>query len=272
MSTKPGQVQCGCVLEGSGNWRSVTGTLRLPYLSAPSQGLQGKQSTSLSAWVGLDGWGTSLGRLFQAIMNFDLDTTATPPSTFFNFPTWQWWIPVPNNPSASQMVSGGTITNAPAMNPGDLVRIYCGYVTALNGSNWGAVYFLFYNDPEPVVALEPVWSRNPHRTAEIPILMNFLFPGPPGVAGQGGSIEWIMENESVTNGPPGTIMPVFSASRDSVTPVTFTQAIGYGQPEGVTGDPGNGFTVLWQNSDGTVSSVASVALATEAVSITYTGP
>lgn len=55
----------------------------------------------------------------------------------------------------------------------------------------------------------------------------------------------------------GTIMPVFSARKDSVTPVTFTQALGYGQSEGVTGDPASGFTVLWA-SGGKVADVASV--------------
>jgi len=51
--------------------------------------------------------------------------------------------------------------------------------------------------------------------------------------------------------------PVFSARKHSVTPVTFTQALRYGQSEGVTGDPTNGFTVLWA-SGGKVSDVASV--------------
>jgi hypothetical protein len=205
-------------------------------------------------------------------MNFNLNTANNPPSAFFNTPTWQWWVPVPNDPSASQYFGGGTVTNAPAMNSGDLVQIYCGFVQALNGSNWGAVYFLFLNDLETVVVPEPVSFKGRHRTAQIPILMNFFFPGPPTVPGQGGCVEWIMENETATNNLPGGIMPVFSASPGSITPVTFTQAQAYGQADGVTGDPVNGFTVLWANSSGQVSNVASVALASETVSITYTGP
>jgi hypothetical protein len=261
---------CGCVLQGSGNWSSVTGTFRLPYLNIPSQGLQGNQPSALSAWVGLDGWESM--ELFQAIMNFNLNTATSPPSAFFNFPTWQWWVPDPNDPYASQYFGGGTIKNAPAMKSGDRVQLHCGYVTAHDGANWGSVYFLFYNDLRRVYPI-PIRQKD---TAEIiilrPVLMNFLFPGPASPAGQGGCVEWIMENESVTNDQTGTIMPMFSGSKDSVTPVTFTQALGYGKSVGVTGDPVNGFTVLWGNSSGQVSDVASVTLASETVSITYTGP
>jgi hypothetical protein len=84
---------CGCVLEGSGNWRSVAGTLTLPYLSVPSSGLQGNQPAALSAWVGLDGWSNN-NTLFQTIINFSLDTTTNPPSAIFTVPTCQWWIPL----------------------------------------------------------------------------------------------------------------------------------------------------------------------------------
>jgi Peptidase A4 family len=261
---------CGCVLEGSGNWRSVVGTLSLPYLRVPSQGLHGNQAAALSAWVGLDGWNNSPTTLLQTIMNFALDTTTNPPSTFFATPTWQWWVPDPSDSFASQMFGGGTVTNAPAMKPGDLVQLYCGYVTARDGSNWGAVYFLFYNDPGPIIVTH---HGPPTRNDHLPTLLNFFFPGPSGVPVQGASIEWIMENESATNTPtvPAT-MPVFSASSNAITPVTFTKASGNGQSQSVTGDLVNGFTVLWANNSGQPSNLASVTLAPDKVSIAYTGP
>ncbi|MGO9520161.1 MAG: G1 family glutamic endopeptidase [Candidatus Korobacteraceae bacterium] len=264
---------CGCVLQGSGNWRSVTGSLRLPYLSIPPQGFQGSNGpASLSAWVGLDGFGPTSSQLFQAVMFFYLDTTTNPPSATFHSPSLWWLVPDPNMPGASQIFLSTAITNPPGMKSGDLVQIYCGYVTALDGSIWGSAYFLFLNDLELTVIPEPEESKGrdlgrycgPYQVGETPIFMNFFVPGPPGISGQGGSIEWIMENESVTGGYLDTIMPVFSASENSIAPVTFTQAMGYGQSEGVTGDPANGFTVVW------VSNVASVALAPETVSITYT--
>ena len=156
------------------------------------------------------------------------------------------------------------------------MQLYCGYVTALDGSNWGAVYFLFYNDLEKIVVPDIIGRKRqgPPRTAQVPILMNFFFPGPSGVPGQGSSIEWIMENESATNDSlVTTIMPVFSASNNSITPVTFTQALGYGHADGVTGDPMNGFTVLWSNAQGQLSNLASVNNSvSQTVSITYTGP
>jgi hypothetical protein len=262
---------CGCVLQGSGNWRSVTGTVSLPYLSVPAQ-VQANQLASLSAWVGLDGMGATARELFQAVVAFWVDTSTNPPTTAFSYPFWQWWIPDPNDPAASVAFGGSSITNAPAMKPGDSVQIYCGYVRALDGSNWGSVYFLFYNDLEQVIVPEPVSWKGPHRTAEIPILMNLFFPGPANVQGQGGCIEWIIENEGVTNNQPGTIVPAFSASASQMIPVTFSEALGYGQLEGVTGDPVNGSTVLWETSSGQVSDVATVTLAPETVSFTYTGP
>lgn len=158
------------------------------------------------------------------------------------------------------------------MKSGDSVQIYCGYVSALDGSSWGSVYFLFYNDLEQVVVPEPVSRKGPPRIAEIPILMTLFFPGPANVQGQGGCIEWIIENVGVTNNLPGAIVPVFSASASQMTPVTFSQALGYSQLEGVTGDPVNGSTILWETSSGQISDVASVTLASETVSLTYTGP
>ncbi len=262
---------CGCVLEGSGNWRSVTGTVSLPYLSVPSQ-VQANQLASLSAWVGLDGWGSTGMALFQAVVGFWVDTSTNPPTTAFSDPYWQWWIPDPNDLWSSLPFGSGSITNAPAMKSGDSVQIYCGYVRALDGSNWGSVSFLFYNDLEQVVVPEPVSLKGPPRVAEIPILMNLFFPGPANVQGQGGCIEWIIENEGVTNNQPGTIVPVFSASASQMIPVTFSQALGYSQLEGVTGDPANGSTILWETSSGQVSDVATVTLAPETVSFTYTGP
>lgn len=224
---------CGCVLEGAGNWSSVVGTFRLPYLNAP-YGVQASECAGLSAWVGLDGWKAAPLELLQTIMNFNLDASTNPPSAFFNYPTWQWWIPDPNDPNASSYFGGGTVMNAPAMKSGDLVQLSCAYATGLDGSPWGHVSFLFYND----------------QSNGSPVLMNFMFPGPPTVAGQGGSIEWIMENEAATNNQSDTIVPVFSATPNSITPITFTQAAGSSQSGSVIGNPLDGFTVLWEDSTG----------------------
>ncbi|MGO9604864.1 MAG: G1 family glutamic endopeptidase [Candidatus Binataceae bacterium] len=262
---------CGGALEGSGGWSSVTGTLNLPYLSVPAQGLQGKQPAGLAAWVGLDGLGpvgpgsgtvpSDFFELLQAVITFNLDMTTNPPSTDFQA-SWLWLGPDPNDPYAMIPVAGAGITNA-RMKSGDLVSLSCDYFRANDGSNWGAVSFLFLND---VTRIPITTHGGPALSVEVPLLISGFAPGPPSVSGQGGSIEWILENLATTAATPNTIVPVFSASKNSITPITFTAAGGFGQP-GVTGDPENGFTILWA-----IDNVASVALAPKTVSITYTGP
>ncbi len=76
----------------------------------------------------------------------------------------------------------------------------------------------------------------------------------------------MLENEIATEGDDYAAMPVFSGNSDFVTAITFTQAMGYGQSDDVTGDPVNGDIVTFANPD------ASVSLESETVSITYTGP
>jgi hypothetical protein len=264
---------CGGVLEGPGNWRGVTGTFSLPYLSVPSQGLGSNQTQSFSAWVALDGWGSF--NLFQACLGFFLDTTTSPPSTLFATPVVEWWVPNQDDPSQppSTFAWGYTVNNAPAMQSGDLVQIYCGYFTALDGQKWGSFYFLFLNDLvlEPVP--KPVSRKGPPRIAQVPIMINMITPAPAGALCPGDNVEWIMELESGVVDQAGVIVPVFSASADSITPVTFTQAIAYGQTEGVTGDPVNGFPLDWSATDtGQLSNDALVTLSSETVSILYTGP
>jgi hypothetical protein len=246
---------CGCVLQplgGEANWRSVTGTVTLPYLGTPTGGFNSTtQGQALSLWVGLDGWPgnaeqSSQNELLQAIVLFDLDATNLIPVLG---PLRILWI-IPDEADSSAQIEFFSlyITNAPPMRSGDLIQLSCAYFLALDGSIWGFISFLFFNQQEYI---------------------GTIIPGPTSISGHGGSVEWIMEN-STWNLP--LITPVFSGSEDLVapTPVTFTDA--YGQAEGVTGDPADGFKVLWLNPGNPASDVATVNLASYTVSITYTGP
>ncbi len=259
---------CGGVLERPrilfepGAWTSVYGAITLPYLSVPA-GVQGMQTAGLSAWVGLDGWGGNgqNNELLQAILWVNLQQTPTGGfTTFFNTPTWQWWVPDPTDPYASLYGTGGVLSNPPAMNPGDLVFVCTSYIQAMDGSMWGGVFYLFLSDLElggfPLLPFP---------------LFNFLFPAPSGAQCYGATIEWILENESVTNNQPNTTVPVFSAAPGSITPISFSRAGGFNQAPGVSGDPNDGFPVLWSSLSGVIDTVASVTLSPGTVSISYTG-
>jgi hypothetical protein len=255
---------CGCALQGPGNWRSVGGLLTLPYVSVPPQGLLGNPPSGLSAWVGLDGWIPGSNELFQAVILFGLDQSTNPASTYFSYPNWQWWYPDPTNPS-EQLGTSGQIANAPNMQSGDSVQFYIGYVDALDGSKWGTVQFVFYSDLESVVVPRPVSSKWPPRTAEIPTFIDLFFQAPGGASCPGATIEWIMENESVTMNPSiPTTMPVFSSSQQSITPLTFAQALGYNQAPGIYADPANGTVINFANS-----TVTKVTVSSGTVSIAY---
>lgn len=258
---------CGGALEGTGDWQSVTGTVRLPYLRVPSQGLQANQTAAgLNAWVGLGGLGilNSDFYLLQACVGFSLNTQTTPPSTDVAVPNWLWLVPNSEYPdSAAQVFAGATIANPPlGEHSGTRIRLHCAYVAAKDGSIWGAASFLFYYDfpscPEP--AILPRRLPQPIGPAVPPTLVSVFVPGPTGFSGSAKSIDWILENMAVTSGIADAVVPEF-------TPITFTNALGSGQSGAVAGDPIDGFTILWTNNSG-----ASVALASQTVSITYTGP
>jgi hypothetical protein len=249
------------VLTGAGNWRGVTGTLSLPTLSVPP-GVQlplanGQNFGGYVAWVAVQGT-----QFLQAEIQMNLDVFTNPPSTVFNSPTAYpytypliaWYYPTPPMGESAWNPGSVFIKNAPPMKSGDLVQMYCGFFTGLGGATWGSVYYLFYNDLEPSVLPEPVSYKGPKHVDEIPILMNYLLPGPPDVSGEIDQLDWILEfpgGSTATN-----IAPMFS-------PVTFTQAIGYGEAEGVTGDPVNGQQYAWPN----VNIPVTVNLASETVSI-----
>ncbi len=249
----------------------------LPYLSQPPSLAPGSPTAALSAWVGLDGIGATQSTLFQACLNFNLESSTDPPSFFFNTPTWQWWIPT-SDPYASTNFGGGTIMNAPPVGPGDVVQLYCAYVSMSDGTLWGTVQFLFWGRP-PVTTLSP--DGYPEGGPwHMPIVISSTFPGPPGLgaagaingASIGASVEWILENESVTNGLAGTTLPVFSGEADALTSIGFTQCVGFGQsanpPAEYFGDPIYGDAVLFSEGDG--DSVA-VTLDYGTVAIAYTG-
>jgi Peptidase A4 family len=258
------------VLEATypGSWSSVWGNLSLPYLWAVPSSPQA-QYASLSGWVGLDGWGRDT--LFQACILSYLDTTTNPPSAAFQTPYWQWWIP---NPSASgsteEFVPGsGSLANPPPMESGNVVQLSCGYTKALDGALWGYVGFVFFDD----------LVENPYQPPCVMANMYFQGPTQGGVVGQGDTIEWILENEAVTMGPPGAIVPVFSGSPptqgapwDQVTPVTFHQAGGSGI--GGSGDADDGVEVVWQDGNDSVALSPEQGLTDYViggtVSITYT--
>jgi hypothetical protein len=205
-------------------------------------------------------------------------------SAFVTLPFVQWWIPDPNNPGDTVMIGGATVSNAPTMNSGDQIGMYCAYVPVRDGSIWGAVSYVFPG-------------------GDVPTSINLMIQPKQPAPTPGATIEWILENESATDGtPPNAVIPVFSGSPDSITPVTFVGAMGYGQSEGVTtpstffpvnnnmfnlflefilllflpdglpGDPVNGFTVLWGNVNGQPFDAASVTLDANTVSFLYTGP
>jgi len=243
-----------------GGWNSVYGALTLPYLSLPSGIAEASQTAGLSGWVGLGGWNwDGNNQLLQTILSFQLNQTPSGITTFFNLPGFQWWVPVPGNAAEQQQAAGGDVINPPPMNSGDLVFMFAGYVQAQDGSTWGSVFWLFVSDFEPGVTPLP-----------FPIF-NFLVPGPGG-GPVSPTVEWIMENEAVTNNQPNTTVPVFSASAEAITPVTFIGTGGSDVASVYTPSPANGFAAMWSTLNGTISDVASVALSTNAVSITYTGP
>jgi hypothetical protein len=185
------------------------------------------------------------------------------------------------------MIGGVTLNNAPAMSSGDQIGMYCAYVPTSDGKIWGAVSYIFC------------------PAGDVPSSINLMIEPTQAASAPGTTIEWITENLSATNGPPGEVIPVFSGSKDSITPVTFGGAMGYDQsagirlttpstvppsdadtmfdlftqfvvllfvPDGLPGDPANGFTILWENSDGQPTNAASVTLGVNTVSFLYTGP
>jgi len=275
--------QGGCALfsdASSGSWNSVTGFLTLPYLWAPSSGSLQDDTLYYSFWVGLDGEGivfpnspqtlASLGTLLQAIIYLEFDVT-TNSAVFSPPPAWQWYVPTAFDaagmPTEDTDEYGGYVLNPPPMKSGDLVEIGCGYLPAHDGTIWGTVYLVFFNDTVVEVQPEPVSRKGPPRLVNTPVFMGFFFPGPPAmIPGAGGSVEWIMENQVYTEGEPTTIMPVFSGSQSSITPVTFTYATGYSTDGGVTGDAADG------NAFNCTNPAVSVTLAPQTVSLLYTGP
>ncbi len=252
---------CGCMLapaKGAPNWASVSGVFSLPYLSASPQDPTGNATASLSAWVGLDGWAPSGSfSLFQTVLNFELATEANPPNSYFNYPGWQWWIPAPGDAHAATLFQGAIILNAPPQNPGDVVQLYCAYLWGDMETLCGAVQFAFY------------------PAGESPVLMSSLFYGPQGLSNIGTTIEWILENEAVTDNQPGmTLLPIFSAAANAIKPITFTKCSGSAQKNGppgnYTGDPLDGVKILFDKTELPAGSkIPTVALAHETVSITH---
>src|ERR1700689_2167582 len=93
-----------------------------------------------------------------------------------------------------------------------------------------------------------------------PVAINRLWPVTPRIERKR-FIQWIIENEGMTIGLPNWVMPAFSGSATAVTPVTFTGALGYNQAPGVSGDPTNGFPVVWSDWNENILNLANVALA-----------
>lgn len=251
---------CGCMLppaKGAPNWASVSGIFTLPYLSLSPQDPTGNVTAPLSAWVGLDGWAKSGSfTLFQSTLEFEVATWKNPMDTFIDYPGWQWWIPAPDDASASALFAGGVIMNAPPLHPGDVVQLYCAYMWGDMETLCGAVQFAFY------------------PAGEAPVLISSLFYGPQGLSNIGATIEWILENEAVTDDQPGFVLPVFSAAANSIKPLTFTKCSGSAQKNGppgnYTGDPLDGDKVLFDKTQLPAGSkIPTVTLAHETVSITY---
>ena len=196
---------CGCVLPGPSGWNWVTGLLTLPYLSwPPPQYLQGLSPAPLSAWVGLDGWNSDESELLQTIIDFWAPDSSTNIASFSE-PNWQWYYPNPNS-KFSELAIGGSVANAPQMNSGDLVQISAEYLRATNGDNWARVTWFFMNDLTEVPNPNSLLPGNPNSSGEdlppllVPVMVDLLFRGPTSAQApyKGVTIEWILENEAVT--------------------------------------------------------------------------
>jgi len=260
---------CGAVLEGSGNWNSVCGILQIPYLRLPPNP-QDNPLASLSGWVGLDGYDPSSGRLLQSCIGFSWDAVTS--STSISQGYSQWWIPTPGvipvGSSESQYHPGFiTVPNDRAtsvFSPGNYLCFYCGYPSTPSGL--AVVSFLFATSPLTWSDPNKIRKGGPSQN-----LFKYYIPPPANVPIVGTSVEWIIENEAKTNGPADAIMPIFSGSPNSITPVRSINAYGT-TTSGQKVSASEGFTVLWSDSNGDPSPVSEVTLSQNQVSILYTGP
>lgn len=238
---------CGAVLQGAGNWVGVEGEFTLPFLK-PSPLPNGATNPSgTSAWVGLGGYLASEYQLFQAVVEFGLAIGSNPPFTSIGSPVFQWFSPKIGPPV------GGLIKNPPPMASGDLLWISCEYFPTA-GMVFGSVSF--------------IWTKagGGHQ----PVAMHLFAQGPAGALATGKTVEWIMENESVTLGQPNTVFPQFSAQASQITPISFTHAAGHATTG--PGDPAKGFTLEYEDNNNQPTHTATVFLSPNTVSIAYTGP
>jgi hypothetical protein len=259
----PSDAFCGCVLDASNNgWQSVGADFQLPYLSAPAGGFGGgTQSASLSAWVAVEGQQflqTTLGFLYQVGVG-----------PLFS-PEWQWWSQDPADPSVTNLYAPGSgeLYPAPPMSPGDMVGLTVAYYYE-GTSGWGLVSYIFFDDVTGLETIEVGTKVNVIRRPGIPTLYNILSPAPQDAQLQASEADWVIENASITDNIPNLVLPVFSASPSSITPVSFTNALAWENIFVLSGpgNPINGTPWIWvQNGQ----QLCDLTLGNESVSVLYT--
>jgi hypothetical protein len=229
------------------SWTGASATLTAPYTKPPATWQQGQPLAELAAYTTVGPW-EPWGWLQAGIFIESDQSGASPSPTCIVF---SQYATAEEDPGGSSLpVTYGV--PAP-FSAGDVVTLFCAYVNL----------DIFPGAP-PFFALSQFLLHSDMS------LYTHAVPLSPAQFGPRASVGWVLENLAAGD----EVLPAFSGSADGVTPLTFTQAVGYeilspvDKPQAVS--VGNEFTVEYETSNGVATGQVEVEVPVEAVvEITY---